>query len=176
MSGASEQVNGRASGPVLTSGFLVVLAHSAFLAFFVPFRFFRFFISTSFSPNYLLLRRTWLTAFFTHFLCPRVFLFFFRGARRRRCLQFHRRRCRRHRRHLGFFVHRRSVVTFRRLRRLRRRRRRRLFVISALAFVGFLLAEMKAFVEIGHLRFTNPTVSLTRQFFHRFHDVHLRRQ
>ena len=29
MSGASERANGRASGPVLTSGFLVVLAHSA---------------------------------------------------------------------------------------------------------------------------------------------------
>ena len=29
MSGASERVNGRASGPVLTSGFLLALAHTA---------------------------------------------------------------------------------------------------------------------------------------------------
>ena len=29
MSGASEQANGRANGPVLTSGFLIVLDHSA---------------------------------------------------------------------------------------------------------------------------------------------------
>ena len=29
MSGASEQANGRASGPVLKSAFLVILAHSA---------------------------------------------------------------------------------------------------------------------------------------------------
>ena len=28
MSGASERVNGRASGPVLTSGFLIILAHN----------------------------------------------------------------------------------------------------------------------------------------------------